>query len=167
MGFDTELVTGYLALIAYIATLLPSNSVVLFSSWKRAYWRVTFLKNRRQIGLISFLFSTMHGLLTLQARDVDWLNANMYINYFTGFTSVIVFTILAVTSNNWSIRKLGKNWKKLHRLTYLALILLILHLLLVKQGEWHWYTWCGFITLCVLTCLWLLRILPPWRTLNR
>ena len=32
MTVNVEWVTGYFALIAYIATLLPSNSVVLFSS---------------------------------------------------------------------------------------------------------------------------------------
>jgi len=76
MTANVELVTGYLALIAYIATLLPSNSVVLFSSCKRAYWRVILLKNRKNIGLICFFFSIVHGLLALQTRNVDMLNAN-------------------------------------------------------------------------------------------
>ncbi len=159
MTVNAESVTGYLALIAYVATLLPSNSVVFFSSWKRTYWRLSLLKNRRKIGLGCFLFSIIHALLTLKVRNVDWLNANTYVNYFTGLSSILIFTILAVTSNNWSIRKLGKNWKKLHRLTYLALILLIFHLFLVKQHPWDWYTWCGFLSLSLLASNWLLRLL--------
>jgi len=159
MTVNVESVTGYFALITYIATLLPSNSVVLFSSCKRAYWRVILLKNRRNIGLICFLFSTIHGLLTLQERNVDWMSVDTYINYFTGLSSILIFAILAVTSNNWSIRKLGKNWKKLHRLTYLALILLIFHLFLVKHGEWEWYTWSAFLTLSLLTSTWLLGLI--------
>lgn len=155
---NIELVSGYIALIAYIGTLLPSNLIVVFSSWKKTSWRRILLKNRRKIGLICFSLSTMHGLLIVQAGDVDMLSLNTYIDYFTGFSSVLIFTILAVTSNNWSIRKLGKNWKKLHHLTYLALILLILHLLLANLGEWDWYTWCAFITLSFLTSLWLLRL---------
>ena len=163
MTVNVELVTGYFALIAYIVTLLPSNFVVVFSMWKKAYGRRILLKNRRRLGLICFSFSASHGVLALEARDVDFLNLNTYIDYFTGLGSMFIFTILALTSNNWSNRKLGKNWKKLHRLTYAALILLILHLFLAKQGEWDWYTWCAFISLSVITCLWLLRILIRWR----
>ncbi len=158
-----ELVTSYLALIAYIATLLPSNLIVVFSSWKKFYWRRILLKNRRKIGLICFLFSIIHGVIIAQTRGLDMLSLNTYIDYFTGLGSILIFAILAVTSNNWSIRKLRKNWKKLHRLTYFALMLLILHLLLAKQGEWDWYTWCGFFSLSLMTCLWLLRILLRWR----
>ncbi|MDY6901721.1 MAG: ferric reductase-like transmembrane domain-containing protein [Cyanobacteriota bacterium] len=159
MTVNAELVTGYFALIAYIATLLPSNFVVVFSTWKKAYSRRILLRNRRKLGIICFLFSSNHGVLALEGRNVDFLNLNTYIDYFTGLGSILIFAILAVTSNNWSNRKLGKNWKKLHLLTYVALILLILHLFLAKQGEWDWYTWCAFIALSTMTCLWLLRIL--------
>ncbi|MEO1377156.1 MAG: ferric reductase-like transmembrane domain-containing protein [Cyanobacteria bacterium J06635_10] len=155
---NTELVTGQIALISYIATLLPSNLIIVFPSWKKTYWRRILLQNRREIGLICFLLATIHALLIVQVRLLDMLSLNTYIDYFTGLGSILIFTILAVTSNNWSIRKLGKDWKKLHRLTYVALILLILHLILAKQGEWDWYTWCAFITLSFLTSLWLLRI---------
>ncbi len=159
MTVNFELVTGYLALIAYAATLLPSNLVVVFSSWKKTYWGRILLKNRRKFGLVCFLFSTIHALLIIQTRDINMLSLTTYIEYFTGFSSILIFSMLAVTSNNWSIRKLGKNWKKLHSLTYLALIMLMLHLLIAKQGEWDWYTWLGFLTLSLMTCLWLLRIL--------
>lgn len=54
MTVNFELVTVYFVLIGYIVTLLPSNSVVLFFSYKRAYWRVFLLINRRNIGLICF-----------------------------------------------------------------------------------------------------------------
>lgn len=163
MTVNAELLTGYFALIAYIATLLPSNFVVLFSIWKKTYGRRMLLKNRRILGIICFLFSASHGVLALGARNVDFLNLNTYIDYFTGLGSMLIFTILAVTSNNWSNRKLGKNWKKLHRLTYVALTLLILHLFLAKQGEWDWYTWCAFLALSLMTCLRLLRLLLRYR----
>ena len=157
-----ELVTGYLALIAYDLTLLPSN-IVVFSGFQKADWRRILLKNRREIGLVCFSFSIIHGLLTLQIRNADLSSVNTYIEYLTGFASILIMTALAMTSNNWSLRKLGKNWKKLHSLTYLALIILMLHLLLAKQGEWDWYTWCGFFSLSFFTCLWLLRSLLKWR----
>jgi len=43
---------------------------------------------------------------------------------------------LAITSNNWSVRKLGPAWRKLHKLTYAAVILGGAHyLMLVKTWQ--------------------------------
>ena len=40
----------------------------------------------------------------------------------------MILVILTATSNNFSIRKLGgRNWKRLHRLAYVAAALLIYH----------------------------------------
>ena len=155
---NTESFTGYLALIPYIATLLPSNFLIIFSNFKKSYVRKTLLKSRREIGLVCFLFSIIHGLYVAHIHNMDFFSVDTYINYFTGLGSILIFSILAVTSNNWSMRKLRKNWKKLHRLTYLALILLIFHLVLAKQGVWAWHTWFAFITLCSMTCVWLFII---------
>ncbi len=34
---------------------------------------------------------------------------------------------MAITSNNYSVKKLGKNWKRFHTLIYVALALIIIH----------------------------------------
>ncbi len=36
-----------------------------------------------------------------------------------GFACLLLLIPLAVTSNNWSIRKLAQGWNRLHRLIYL------------------------------------------------
>ena len=43
---------------------------------------------------------------------------------------------LAITSNNASLRKLGKSWKKLHRLVYLILVLGVLHYLWLVKADY-------------------------------
>ena len=40
---------------------------------------------------------------------------------------MVVLLLLAITSTGGWIRRLGKNWKRLHRLTYLASVLVVLH----------------------------------------
>ena len=41
---------------------------------------------------------------------------------------------LAATSNTYSIRKLGAKWRKLHRLTYLAVVLGAVHFIWLVKG---------------------------------
>ena len=150
--------TGYLGLIAYIFTLLPPNLRFFFAPAKKSYVYRKILKHRREIGLICFIFSVVHAVLIFNKHQIDLLVFDTYIRYFTGFGSIAIFTVLAFTSNNWSTRNLGKNWKRLHNLTYLALFLLILHLLLANQGDWSLFTWCAYISLCLMAYLWLLRL---------
>lgn len=49
---------------------------------------------------------------------------------------MLIFTFLAITSNDWSVRNLKSNWKKVHQLTYVAIFLLPWHIL-DKMGT-HW-----------------------------
>ena len=44
-----------------------------------------------------------------------------------GFSAFLFTTPLAITSNNFMIRKLGRRWKQLHRLVYLIGILGVVH----------------------------------------
>ena len=49
-----------------------------------------------------------------------------------GFISLVMLSILAITSVDLAVKKMGfKNWKLLHRLIYIAGLLLLLHILLV------------------------------------
>jgi sulfoxide reductase heme-binding subunit YedZ len=42
---------------------------------------------------------------------------------------------LALTSNQWALRKLKRRWGQLHRLVYLVAILVILHYFWHKSGK--------------------------------
>ena len=53
-----------------------------------------------------------------------------------GFTAFLLLTPLAVTSNQWSIRRLGKKWKQLHKLVYLIVILAIVHFLWLVKADY-------------------------------
>ena len=41
---------------------------------------------------------------------------------------------LAMTSNGWSVRRLGARWRKLHRLTYAVAVLGGIHFLWLVKG---------------------------------
>jgi methionine sulfoxide reductase heme-binding subunit len=62
-----------------------------------------------------------------------------------GFSGLTILVILALTSNQWSIRRLGgKNWKRLHRLAYVAVALLIYHQAIAGKGHWYIARWLLF-----------------------
>jgi hypothetical protein len=90
------------------------------------------------------------GLCAKPARfdEGDW---DSLLHSFTkpfiwfGFSGLTILVILALTSNQWSIRKLGgKNWKCLHRLAYVAAALLIYHQAIAGKGHWYIARWLFF-----------------------
>ncbi|HAW23214.1 MAG TPA: sulfoxide reductase heme-binding subunit YedZ, partial [Pseudomonas sp.] len=64
--------------------------------------------------------------------------------------ALVGLSALALTSTRWSMRKLGKRWKKLHRIVYPALVVALLHMLWVVRsdaGQWSLYATLAAILL--------------------
>ncbi|SPH23871.1 Protein-methionine-sulfoxide reductase heme-binding subunit MsrQ [Defluviimonas aquaemixtae] len=94
---------------------------------------INLIKYRRAIGVLAFSYVFLHfltwivldmGLLVDQAlKDIV---KRPYITI--GMAAMVLMLPLALTSNNWSVRKLGaQRWNKWHKLTYPAAILAALH----------------------------------------
>eukprot|EP00913_Durusdinium_trenchii_P021287 g20000.t1 len=85
---------------------------------------INWIRYRRALGLIAFYYVTMHFavylLLDLQLNFAAVGGDIAKRPYITiGFAALVLLIPLAVTSNSWSIRKLGQIWVKLHKLIYL------------------------------------------------
>jgi sulfoxide reductase heme-binding subunit YedZ len=52
-----------------------------------------------------------------------------------GFAAYVILLALGITSPQFMVRKLGKSWKKLHRLIYAAAILGLIHLLWILRTD--------------------------------
>ena len=52
-----------------------------------------------------------------------------------GFSAYLILLALGVTSPKAVARKLGKNWKRLHRLVYIAAVLGVVHLLWILRSD--------------------------------
>jgi sulfoxide reductase heme-binding subunit YedZ len=52
-----------------------------------------------------------------------------------GLTAGTILALLAITSFKWWQKKLGKNWKRLHKFVYLAAGLVIVHYAWAKKGD--------------------------------
>jgi sulfoxide reductase heme-binding subunit YedZ len=105
----------------------------------RRWAGVNLIRFRRAIGVLAFVYVALHllvwVLLDLQLRwseiGADLVKRPYIIVGMLGFACLVP---LALTSNDWSVRRLGAvAWRRLHRLTYVAVLLGALHyLLLVK-----------------------------------
>ena len=127
---------GFLALSTYGATVTPSIARVVFPATKQSKKIVWLLKYRRYMGVAAFSFGLNHGVLLIIERRLDLMDPETYIHYFQGCTMLVIFTLLAITSNDQTVKLLKKNWKRLHQLTYLAVFLLPWHILDKMSGHW-------------------------------
>lgn len=98
------------------------------------------LKVRRALGLYAFMFATIHFLF-FSGVDyrfnwkilIDETLSKPYI--ILGTTSLGILLVLAVTSFRWWMKKLGKNWKRLHTLVYIAGITVVVHYAWAVKGD--------------------------------
>ena len=121
---------------------------------------LNLLRFRRQLGLVAFAYVVLHfaAWLTIDmglrwAQIIPDLYKRWYI--LIGMSALLLLIPLAVTSNNWSIRKLGaRTWNRLHRLAYPATALAMIHFLMVGKV----YTWEVLIYAAVVSALLIARV---------
>ena len=128
----------------------------------RKWAGLNFLKFRRAIGVTAFFLVLAHflvfAILDVQSLSRVWTEIVKRPYVTVGMASFLMLIPLAVTSNNWSLRKLGAaSWRKLHKLTYPAAILGAVHYLWLVKG----FQLEPIIYLAVILGLLLLRV--KWR----
>jgi sulfoxide reductase heme-binding subunit YedZ len=117
--------TGWWALTLLMVTLAVTPFRRL-TGWNQ------LVQLRRMLGLFAFFYAALH-LLTYVVLDLFFafdilLEDVMERPYITvGFAAFLMLLALAVTSTKGSIRRLGRRWRQLHRLVYLAALLGVVH----------------------------------------
>ena len=141
-------VTGEWAIRFLLLTLLTS-------SLSRAHEKLRFLLQvRRMLGLYAFFYAMIHILVFVAMYlgfDTSLLLSEIkkrpYI--LVGMLAWLLMLPLAVTSNQAMIKRLGgKNWKRLHRLIYIALLLVLAHVIWQVRSSWFdavLYTACALV----------------------
>ena len=87
---------------------------------------ISLLRYRRALGLLAFYYALMHFATYMvldQALNFPVILADFLRRPFItiGMISLALLVPLALTSNNWSIRRLGRRWTSLHKLVYVAI----------------------------------------------
>ncbi|MCP4429276.1 MAG: sulfoxide reductase heme-binding subunit YedZ [Chloroflexi bacterium] len=117
--------TGKLTIIWLMLSLAVTPLNKLFG-WKQ------IIPLRKPLGLYAFLYVSLH-LTTFVWLDyglnwkfiLDGIFEQPYV--IIGFIAYLLLIPLAATSTKWAMRRLGKNWKRLHKLVYLIGVLGVIH----------------------------------------
>jgi len=105
-------------------------------------------RHRRYIGVSACIYGLIHFSchLLYQCDLEDVLQSFTKPFIWFGLAGLSILVLLASTSNNWAVKKLGgKRWKLLHRLAYVAAILLIYHQSIAGKGHWYVARWLLFL----------------------
>ncbi len=117
--------SGELSVRLLMLALAVTPARILFPKAAWARWLVT---QRRYIGVASFLYAALHTLVYLDKQDLaSIIEDSLGIEMWTGWLALLVFLLLAVTSNDRAVAWLKRRWKALHRLVYLATALTFIH----------------------------------------
>lgn len=101
---------------------------------KVRFW-TWMIQRRRYLGVAAFLYAFAHTVFYLIDRatlDVifgEWGALGIW----TGWLAFFIFLPLAITSNDYSVRKLGRGWKRLQQFVYAAAIATLLHWMFVHN----------------------------------
>jgi len=103
-------------------------------------------RHRRLIGVAACAYGLVHVALHL-LYEGSWEAVERSLSkpfIWFGLSGLTILVVLAITSNQVSIRLLGRNWKRLHRVVYLAAALLLYHQAIAGKGHWHIGRWLVF-----------------------
>ena len=125
--------TGTWALVFLCITLAMTPLRLITGS---AVW----IKMRRMFGLFCFFYASIHfaiWLLLDQSLDLQAMIHDVLKRPFItmGFLSLVLLIPLAVTSNTWSLKRLGRRWSLLHKLIYVIAFTVIAHYWWHKAGK--------------------------------
>ena len=99
---------------------------------------LNLIKFRRAIGVLAFTYVALHLLvwlvLDVQILSQIWADILKRPYITIGMVGFVLMIPLAVTSNNWSVKRLGLRWRRLHQLTYVVAILGGAHFIMIAKG---------------------------------
>lgn len=120
-----------LALLVFSLAVTPAYTVFGYRP---------LLKVRRTLGLYAFFYVTLHFFVFVGVDygfNLNLLREAIFEKRYAlvGFAAGLILLPLAITSTKGWMARLGYNWKRLHRLVYLAGILAVVHYIWVVKSD--------------------------------
>jgi sulfoxide reductase heme-binding subunit YedZ len=125
----------------FLLLTLAITPVRRLTHWNR------LVQFRRMLGLFAFFYGVLH-FAAYWAFDLVFSFGRMFADigkrpFITmGFIALLLMAPLAVTSTKGWIRRLGRNWSRLHRLIYVSAIAAAIHFAWKQKvftGDPVWY----------------------------
>ena len=143
--------TWTLAMLVISLTVTPLRRI---TKWNE------LIKLRRMLGLFAFFYATLHMLTwawLFNLFDPTLMLEDVVMRPFitVGMATFLILLTLALTSNRFAIRKLGRKWQTLHRLVYVAAIFGLLHFWwLVKADTTEPQRWAAAVAVLLGFRMW-------------
>lgn len=123
-------ICGFLATVCLYLALVASP---LYAAFPGLPSRAAHLSARRALGVSCFAFALAHTWISffdLLAgwRGIDFLTRAHLDDLLRSTAALLILGLLAFTSTDWALARLGHGWKLLHRLVYVAALLVLVHL---------------------------------------
>jgi sulfoxide reductase heme-binding subunit YedZ len=131
-----------LMLLLFALTITPIRRL---TGWNRVQ------RVRRLIGVWSFVYAFSHFTIYVVFNHVGdvaaiWSDVTERPFIFMGMLALTILTLLAATSTNGMIRRLGRRWQRLHRLVYVAAVAGLVHFVWGQKADIReplW--WAGYL----------------------
>lgn len=124
---------GFVAMVLLLGSL-SCTPLRALTKWK---W---VLRLRKTLGVMGFVYALLHFLV--------YLGLDQFFNFKTigediskrpfiiiGFVVLLLLVPLVATSTSGASRRLGKNWRRLHRLAYVIAPLVIVHFTMRMKAD--------------------------------
>lgn len=126
-----------LGALTILLTSLSVTPIRRLSGWNPV------IKLRRPIGLFAFFWALIHLSIYVgldQTFVWSWIVEDVVERPYimAGMGAFAILLPMAVTSTRGWIRRLGRNWTRLHRLIYVAAGLGVLHFYWVQKADFFW-----------------------------
>ena len=126
---------GFVAMVLLIGSL-ACTPLKIVTGWR---WPIRI---RKPLGVMGFVYALLHfltyiGLDRLFSFKTVWQDISRRPFIIIGFTALMMLVPLAATSTASASHRLGKNWKRLHRMAYVILPLVIIHFTMRMKADIH------------------------------
>jgi methionine sulfoxide reductase heme-binding subunit len=139
-------------LIFIALAITPARQIL---DWRR------LIEVRRMVGVAACAYILVHFLMYCadEAWDFGTVASEIVLRiYLTiGFTALLGLCVLAATSSDGMVRRLGRRWQKLHTIVYGIAVLALIHFFIQSKADVWEPTWMAGLY------LWLMG----WRVIDR
>lgn len=141
--------TGVLTLVFLLITLAITPLRKVFG------WN-SLIRFRRMLGLYAFFYALIHlttYMIFDKSLDLGAIVGDVWQRPFiaVGMAAFTMLVPLAVTSTNGMVKRLGgKNWARLHKLSYVIAILGVIHFWMIVKSDIFYPALFGLVLLVLL-----------------
>jgi sulfoxide reductase heme-binding subunit YedZ len=148
--------SGDIAIWFMMLAMSATPLLLMFPGRRVPRW---VMRHRRAFGVASFAYALSHTLVYLDRAGAlaDVLDDAVDPAYGSGWVALLIFAALAATSNDASVRRLKRSWRRLHKLVYAAAVLGFAHWVLTAFDPATAWVHAGVLVSLEAVRLWLRR----------